>query len=90
MRLRKPASAVNIRRPVLVGVFLAAVMLPIQAAHAYVGPGAGFAVLSSFLFFFVAFALVGLILLATPIRLLWRLFVRVGVRGATASIRAWW
>ncbi len=53
--------------------FLAAVVVPVRAAQAYVGPGAGFAVLSSFLVFFVAFALVGLILVTTPIRVLWRL-----------------
>lgn len=53
--------------------FLAAVLVPTQAAHAYVGPGAGFAVISSFLVFFIAFALVGLILLTTPLRILWRL-----------------
>lgn len=61
--------------------FLAASLWPVQAAQAYVGPGAGFAVISSFLIFFVAFALVGLILLTTPLRLVWRLVRRRRPRG---------
>ena len=69
-RLRRGIAA---GRAVGALAFLAAVLLPVRAAHAYGGPGAGFAVLSSFLIFFIAFALVGLILLTTPIRLLWRL-----------------
>ncbi|MFC1596977.1 alkaline phosphatase family protein [Planctomycetota bacterium] len=47
-----------------------------REAYGYVGPGAGFAFLSSFLIFFAAFALAGLIFLTTPIRLLVRIVRR--------------
>ena len=61
--------------------FLAVVFLHAQTAHAYVGPGAGFTVISSFLIFFVAFALVGLILVTTPVRLAWRMIRRRRLQG---------
>jgi predicted AlkP superfamily phosphohydrolase/phosphomutase len=76
MKLRHAVREVDV--PTWVGVltFVVVSVMPLQAAHAYVGPGAGFAVISSFLIFFVAFALVGLILATTPLRLLWRLVRR--------------
>jgi len=59
MKLRHALREVNVRGWVGVLTFIVVSVMPIQAAHAYVGPGAGFAVISSFLIFFVAFALVG-------------------------------
>jgi len=51
---------------------LACLLLP-SAAAAYVGPGAGFAVLSSFLTLLLAFFYAFLALLTWPLRQLWRL-----------------
>ena len=45
-------------------------------AAGYVGPGAGFALLSSFLVIFVTFSLALVALLAWPFRMLWRLIRR--------------
>jgi predicted AlkP superfamily phosphohydrolase/phosphomutase len=51
---------------------LAAVLLPAPAL-AYIGPGAGFAVMSSFLVVFVTLLVVAASVLAWPFRALWRL-----------------
>src|ERR1043166_2899026 len=48
------------------------VALPAQA-HAYIGPGAGFAVLSSFLVIFTTFLIAVASVLIWPFRALWRL-----------------
>jgi predicted AlkP superfamily phosphohydrolase/phosphomutase len=45
-------------------------------AHAYIGPGAGFAVLGSFAVLFVTMILAGVSLLAWPFRMLWRMIRR--------------
>jgi len=56
--------------------FLFLMLVPNGVAHAYIGPGAGFALFSSFLIFFVAF-LLGIMVLATlPIRILVRVIRR--------------
>jgi predicted AlkP superfamily phosphohydrolase/phosphomutase len=57
----------------------AAVLLLAQPAHAYIGPGAGFAVLSSFLGLLISFILSGLTLLTWPVRYVVRL-----IRGQKA------
>jgi predicted AlkP superfamily phosphohydrolase/phosphomutase len=61
-------------------VFLLTCVLPAQG---YVGPGAGFAVLSSFLALFLAFLYALVALLTWPVRQVWRL-----LRGRTALGRA--
>ena len=57
-------------------VLLAAVLLWPGTADAYVGPGAGFAVLGSFAVLFVTMILAGVSLLAWPFRMLWRMIRR--------------
>ncbi len=59
--------------PALLGVVAALAAAP---AAAYVGPGAGFALLSSFLVIFVTFVFALAALLAWPFRMLWRLIRR--------------
>jgi predicted AlkP superfamily phosphohydrolase/phosphomutase len=57
----------------------AGVVLAVAApAHAYIGPGAGFAVMSSFLVIFVTMIVVAASVLAWPFRALWRLVRRTG------------
>jgi predicted AlkP superfamily phosphohydrolase/phosphomutase len=56
-------------------------------AHAYVGPGAGFAFLGSFFVFFVAFFFAFLALLSWPVRLLLRIGRNRGGRRASAAIQ---
>src|SRR5437763_14375921 len=51
---------------------LAAVLLAPSPAHAYIGPGAGFALAGSFLAVFAAFLSALLLLLTWPVRLLGR------------------
>ena len=51
---------------------LLAVLLDPSPAHAYIGPGAGFALAGSFLAVFAAFFSAALLLLTWPVRLLWR------------------
>src|SRR5262245_7764985 len=56
-------------------LLLAAVLVVLLApstAHAYAGPGAGFALAGSFLAVFAAFFSAALLLLTWPVRLLWR------------------
>lgn len=49
------------------------ILLPLhENAHAYIGPGAGFAVLSSFFMVFAAFFFALLNLISWPLRYLWR------------------
>lgn len=68
------------RKPVAFALLLLASGLPLAA---YIGPGAGFAFLSSFLVLFLTFALAALSFLAWPFRLLVRLFRgRKGPRNA--------
>src|SRR5215469_10490055 len=62
--MKKPA------RFVLLAVLLL-LMIPGQA-HAYIGPGAGFALAGSFFAVFAAFCSAILMLLTWPARLLWR------------------
>ncbi len=71
-------NAVRSRRraPLAVAAALAAALLPALAAHAYVGPGAGFALLSSFLVVFVTLLMAVFSILLWPFRKLWRLLTR--------------
>jgi hypothetical protein len=55
------------------------------AADAYIGPGAGFAVMSSFLVIFVTMIVVLASVLAWPFRALWRLAPKAAGRPSTAS-----
>ena len=68
LRHRTPALAL--------ATALAFVLLAPALAEAYVGPGAGFAVLSSFLALFLAFLYSLLALLTWPLRQLYRLIRR--------------
>jgi predicted AlkP superfamily phosphohydrolase/phosphomutase len=69
----------------LVGAFALGVVSPAEAAGplAYIGPGAGFAVLGSFLVIFVTFVLAAFTLATWPLRYLVRL-----IRGRRAYRRA--
>src|SRR5437762_474022 len=49
------------------------VFLVPEQAHAYFGPGAGFALAGSFLAVFAAFSSAVLLLLTWPVRLVWRI-----------------
>ena len=70
-------------RGVLLAVFAAAALLALGLPlSAYIGPGAGFAFLSSFLVLFLTFFLALFSFLSWPFRLLWRL-----VRGEKACVR---
>ena len=70
----KPLRAARLRAAVGAGsIALLAFATP---AHAYIGPGAGFAVLGSFLVVVVAVALGGLVLITWPLRSLIRLLRR--------------
>ncbi len=61
-------------RPVATALVAGLVMsLVASPAHAYVGPGAGFALLSSFMVVFVTTVLAGAALLAWPFRTVWRM-----------------
>jgi len=57
-------------------MLLALLLAVATPAHAYVGPGAGFAVLSSFLTLFLAFFYAVLAMLTWPLRQLFRMFRR--------------
>jgi len=60
-----------------VGLWVAAVLLAAAVpAQAYIGPGAGFALLSSFLVVFTTIILAALSLLTLPFRTLWRMLRR--------------
>src|SRR5262245_1449040 len=60
------------------------VLLAPSPAHAYIGPGAGFALAGSFLAVFAAICSAVALLLTWPLRLLWRVLFR---RRAPARIR---
>jgi len=51
-------------------------LLVVEPGWAYIGPGAGFAFLSSFLVFIVSFILVGFYLLSLPLRIILRVIIR--------------
>jgi predicted AlkP superfamily phosphohydrolase/phosphomutase len=57
-------------------VVLAAALFAASSADAYIGPGAGFAVLGSFAVLFGTTLIAGFALLAWPFRTLWRMFRR--------------
>jgi predicted AlkP superfamily phosphohydrolase/phosphomutase len=65
------SSCGRVKLAVLVGLLLAA-----APAHAYIGPGAGFALLSSFLVVFTTLILALVSLLTWPFRTLWRILRR--------------
>ncbi len=60
-----------------------AVLLAPGEAHAYIGPGAGFALAGSFLAVFAAFCSAVVLLLTWPVRLIWRFLIgRRALRAA--------
>jgi predicted AlkP superfamily phosphohydrolase/phosphomutase len=65
-------------------VGLAFVLSAATPAHAYIGPGAGFALLSSFLVLFTTIIIVVVSLLIWPFRMLWRAIA--GTKPPRASI----
>ncbi|MGC2245705.1 MAG: alkaline phosphatase family protein, partial [Terriglobales bacterium] len=69
-------------------LLLVAVVLSPVAAHAYAGPGAGFAVLSSFWAIFVAFLYSFYALATWPVRQLFRFFRRRNAYGKAVFDRA--
>ena len=77
----RPTVAAHIIVVVVLGVLLA---VP-ATAEAYIGPGAGFAVLSSFLVVFTTIVVAIASILAWPFRALWRLVT--GQRPPHAAIR---
>jgi predicted AlkP superfamily phosphohydrolase/phosphomutase len=67
----------RIRRSLVFLVFLALTLINLEgSAEAYIGPGAGFAFLSSFLVFIAAFALAMFYLLSWPLRFVFRALFR--------------
>ncbi len=76
-----PTAASPARRSVRTAAVLAALaalLLQPAGAAAYIGPGAGFAVLGSFAVLFVTMLLAGVSLLAWPFRMAWRALRRRG------------
>jgi predicted AlkP superfamily phosphohydrolase/phosphomutase len=80
---RRPAAALDARRNLLILAALAIILATPAAAHAYVGPGAGFAFLSSFLTLFLAFVYSCFAFVTWPFRRIIR-----WVRGYKAYRRA--
>lgn len=64
--------------PLVALAALAGALAAASPAEAYIGPGAGFAVMSSFLVIFVTMLVVAASVLAWPFRALWRLVRRSG------------
>lgn len=69
-----PTTGKGARKGALAALFAA--LVPALPGHAYVGPGAGFALVSSFLVIFVTMLLAVLSVLLWPFRALWRLVTR--------------
>lgn len=59
----------------------------IKEVHAYIGPGAGFAFLSSFLALFIAFALAVIYFLSWPFRFVYRALFRRGFNTARSRVK---
>ena len=76
--LRAPASTV--------GALVAGLLLSASAAEAYVGPGAGFALVGGFLVIFTTLVVAGLSLLIWPFRMLFR-FLRNRKKRTKAHIK---
>lgn len=76
----------NLRRPFVVacGVCVFILILAARPAHAYIGPGAGFALLSSFFVLFTTIALIVLSVLAWPLRLIWWMATTTRTKPASA------
>jgi predicted AlkP superfamily phosphohydrolase/phosphomutase len=78
-----PAAYITARLPV-VSLVAGALLLSAAPAEAYIGPGAGFALLSSFLVVFTTILIVIASLLVWPFKMLWR--AMTGVKPPRASI----
>ncbi|MCK5377732.1 MAG: alkaline phosphatase family protein, partial [Acidobacteria bacterium] len=66
----------RMRRMILMAVVAGVVLASPRVADAYIGPGAGFAVLGSFAVLFVTMLVAGVSILAWPFRMLWRMVRR--------------
>ena len=73
---RSDSSTRRVPRAVSLLVFLAGLLAFAVPASAYIGPGAGFALLSSFLVLFTTIILAAFSLLILPFRFLLRLIMR--------------
>ncbi len=73
---RSDSSTRRVPRAVSLLVFLAGLLAFAEPASAYIGPGAGFALLSSFLVLFTTIILAAFSLLILPFRFLFRLIMR--------------
>ncbi|HJZ69490.1 MAG TPA: alkaline phosphatase family protein, partial [Blastocatellia bacterium] len=78
----RSTRSISDRRLLALVVAVAVLLFPVPS-HAYAGPGAGFAVLSSFWTLFVAFLYSMYALLTWPLRYLWRV-----IRGRNAYGKA--
>jgi predicted AlkP superfamily phosphohydrolase/phosphomutase len=79
------ATRASERRRIAAALIALALAVCAPATHAYVGPGAGFALLSSFFVLFTTIVVVLLSILAWPVRALWR--IATGRVAPPASIR---
>jgi predicted AlkP superfamily phosphohydrolase/phosphomutase len=68
--------ATSLRWRLAAAAGLAAALVASSPADAYIGPGAGFAVLGSFAVLFVTTLIAGFAMLAWPFRMLWRMIRR--------------
>ena len=84
MRIRRGLAAYGLARRLLLLVAIVLVFAPARA-DAYIGPGAGFALLSSFLVLFTTILLAIGSLLSWPFRALWRL--ATGRRPPPAAVK---
>lgn len=80
-RIRNTRSALPAGRLLLFGCIV--ILLTADTAHAYIGPGAGFAVVGSFFVMFAAFVIAGLLLITWPIR-----FLIKSIRGRKAFAKS--
>jgi predicted AlkP superfamily phosphohydrolase/phosphomutase len=85
---RNMRAETNIRRRLAVGLAVFAIVLMPTMSHAYAGPGAGFAVLSSFWTLFVAFLYSAYAFVTWPLRHLLRLLRRRKSSGKAQIKRA--
>lgn len=82
--LSTPSTGLR-RRITTAAALLLIIILGAPSVHAYVGPGAGFAILSSFFVLFTTIVVVLVSVAAWPARMLWR--VATGQVGPRTSVR---
>ncbi|MFI5322925.1 MAG: alkaline phosphatase family protein [Thermodesulfobacteriota bacterium] len=84
--VKVPGKGLKIVVPIFI-LFLVIYIGVIDSAYGYIGPGAGFAFLSSFLVLIVTFLLAIFYLLSWPLRYLWRAVLRKGSRSKSSIKR---